>query len=92
MKLINEAVTSGARLGRSCEMMELAPRTLQRWRERGEQCFDRRFGPKTSPRNKLSAAERKKVLEAANWPEHRDLSPKQEGEGRRKKPGFGNDR
>jgi putative transposase len=77
MKLIDEAVMSGARLDRSCEMMELAPRTLQRWREQGEQGFDRRFGPKTSPRNKLSAAERKKVLEAANRPEHRDLSPKQ---------------
>ena len=77
MKLIDEAVTSGARVDRSCEMMELAPRTLQRWRSQGEQNFDRRFGPKTSPRNKLSAAERKKVLEAANRPEHRDLSPKQ---------------
>jgi putative transposase len=77
MKLIDEAVTSGARVDRSCEMMELAPRTLQRWRIQGEQNFDRRFGPKTSPRNKLSAAERKKVLEAANRPEHRDLSPKQ---------------
>ena len=39
--------------------------------------FDRRFGPKTPPRNKLSPAERKKVLDAANRPEHVDLSPKQ---------------
>ncbi len=77
MELIEEAVTSGARLGRSCEVLELTPRTLQRWRNQGEQSFDRRFGPKTPPRNKLSAAERRKVLEAANRPEHRDLSPKQ---------------
>jgi transposase InsO family protein len=77
MKLIDEAVMSGARLSRSCEIMELAPRTLQRWRDQGNQGFDRRFGPKTPPRNKLSAAERRKVLEAANLPEHRDLSPKQ---------------
>ena len=77
MTLIDEAVMSGARLSRSCEIMELAPRTLQRWRDQGKQGFDRRFGPKTPPRNKLSAAERRKVLEAANLPEHRDLSPKQ---------------
>ena len=77
MTLIDEAIGSGARLDRSCEIMELAPRTLQRWRGQGERSFDRRFGPKASPRNKLSAAERKKVLEAANRPEHRDLSPKQ---------------
>ena len=57
--------------------MDLTPRTIQRWREQGDQGFDRRFGPKTPPRNKLSTAERKKVLEAANRPEYRDLSPKQ---------------
>jgi putative transposase len=76
-KLIDDAAQAGARLERSCETMGITARTLQRWRSQGEQSMDRRFGPKTSPRNKLSAAERKKVLEAANWPEHRDLSPKQ---------------
>jgi putative transposase len=77
MKLIDEAVGAGARLGSSCEVLELTPRTIQRWRRQGERGFDRRFGPKTLPVNKLSKAERKKVLEVANWPEHRDLSPKQ---------------
>lgn len=38
---------------------------------------DGRHGPKSEPRNKLSAAERKRVLELASSPEHRDLSPKQ---------------
>jgi putative transposase len=77
MKLIDDAVDAGARLGNSCEVLELTPRTIQRWRRQGERSFDRRFGPKTPPGNKLSKAERKKVLEAANRPEHRDLSPKQ---------------
>jgi putative transposase len=75
--LLDEAVATGARLSKSCEVMELAPRTVQRWREQGDEGFDRRFGPKTPPSNKLSQGERKKVLEAANRPEHRDLSPKQ---------------
>ena len=77
LALLDEAVSAGARLGRSCEVMDLAPRTIQRWREQGDGGFDRRFGPKTPPPNKLSQAERKKVLDVANRPEYRDLSPKQ---------------
>jgi transposase InsO family protein len=75
--LIDEAVVSGARLDRACDILGLTVRTVQRWRQQGEQGFDRRFGPKTAPRNKLSPAERTRVLAAANRPEHRDLSPKQ---------------
>jgi len=75
--LLDEAVSSGARLDKGCEVMGLASRTVQRWRRQGDDGFDRRFGPKTPPTNKLSSEERKKVLEAANQPEHRDLSPKQ---------------
>jgi putative transposase len=77
MKLIDDAIGAGARLARCCTVMDLTSRTLQRWRQQGAQGFDRRFGPKTEPGNKLSAAERKKVLEVANRPEYRDRSPKQ---------------
>jgi len=77
VKLIDDAANAGARLERSCNVMKLTPRTIQRWREQGEQGFDRRFGPKTPPRNKLSQAERKKVLATVHQPEHRDRSPKQ---------------
>ncbi len=75
--LIDEAVESGARRNPACDILGLTARTVQRWRRQGEQGFDRRFGPKTAPGNKLSPAERKRVLDAANQPEHRDLSPKQ---------------
>ncbi len=77
LHLIDEAVDSGARLNQACDMLGLSTRTIQRWREQGEQGFDCRLGPKTPPRNKLSPAERKAVLDAANQPEYRDLSPKQ---------------
>jgi transposase InsO family protein len=77
LQLIDEAVESGARLDRACHILGLRARTVQRWRRQGEQGFDRRFGPKSSPCNKLSPAERQKVLEAANRPEYRELSPKQ---------------
>jgi len=77
LELIDEAVESGARLDRACDTLGLTTRTIQRWCQQGEQGFDRRLGPKTPPRNKLSSAERKRVLDAANRLEHRDLSPKQ---------------
>lgn len=74
--LIDEAVESGARQAQVCEMLGLSCRTIQRWNRQGER-EDNRQGPKTGPKNKLSKAERNKVLEVANKPEYRDLSPKQ---------------
>ena len=38
---------------------------------------DQRCGPRTSPANKLSSAERRRLLAVANTPEYRDLSPQQ---------------
>jgi transposase InsO family protein len=38
---------------------------------------DKRKGPKTTPKNKLSAHERARLLKVANSPESRDLSPNQ---------------
>ena len=74
--LIDEAVAGGARQSRACDVIGLDPRTLQRWRAQdiGD---DGRAGPRHPPQNKLSAKERARVLEIANAPRHRDLSPKQ---------------
>ena len=38
---------------------------------------DGRAGPRSAPANRLSAAERRRIVATANAPEHRDLSPKQ---------------
>lgn len=75
--LLDDAVVGGARLSQACSLLGLSTRTVQRWRAQGPQGFDARFGPKTPPANRLSAAERKQVLAVANEPAHRDLSPKQ---------------
>lgn len=74
--LVDEASVAGARQGPACEVLGLDPRTIQRWKAQsiGE---DLRAGPKDVPGNKLSEAERAQVLQIANAPEHRDLSPKQ---------------
>ena len=77
MTLVEEAVRAGARQQRAAQTLGLTERTLQRWRHRGPQGDDRRCGPRTDPPNKLSEAERQQVLQIANCPEYRDLSPKQ---------------
>jgi transposase InsO family protein len=73
---LDESQAAGARLAPACHELSLDPRTIQRWRARsgGD---DRRHGPKSQPRNKLTAAERQEVLDVANNREFRDLPPKQ---------------
>ena len=74
--LVDEAVTAGARQSKACEILSLDGRTVQRWR-RQDVGDDGRAGPKTTPANKLTAAERREVLSVVNSPEYRDRSPKQ---------------
>jgi len=76
MGLIDEAVANGARLTRVCREIGLSATTIQRWK-RQDIGDDRRDGPRSSPSNKLSAAERESVIGTACSPEFRDLSPKQ---------------
>lgn len=70
--LLDEAIRDGARQSKACEILGIDPRTVQRWRRQGIG-KDRRAGPKSTPKNKLSDAERGRVLEVVNLPEHRDL-------------------
>ncbi len=74
--LVNEALEAGARQSAVCTQIGLDESSLQRWRKQdiGD---DRRAGPHSEPKNKLSALERQQVLTQANQPEFRDLSPKQ---------------
>ena len=78
MRLVQEAVRAGARQEAAAEILGLTVRTLQRWRmqnmDGGE---DRRRGPLSEPVNKMSSSERDVVLQTANSPSYRDLSPKQ---------------
>ena len=76
LALIDAARTAGSSLDAACERLGLSARTVQRWKK-PETAEDRRCGPRTRPANRLSAAERKRILEIANSEEFRDLSPKQ---------------
>jgi putative transposase len=72
--LVDEAVKAGATQEAACEVMGLPARTLQRWKHTSD---DGRHGPKHVPANKLTAAERRKIVAVATSPEFRDQSPKQ---------------
>ena len=74
--LIDTAVAAGARREQACDVVGLADRTVERWRE-ADVGDDGRAGPRTRPANALTPAERAKVLEVVNSPEYRDLPPKQ---------------
>lgn len=74
--MLDEAVAGGARREQACEVVGLASRTLERWRE-ADVGDDGRAGPRTRPANAFTPAERAKVLEVVNSPEYRDLPPKQ---------------
>jgi transposase InsO family protein len=74
--LIDEAVTTGSRLRPACEVAGLDPRTVQRWRNQGVG-EDRRAGPRSRPKNALSAKERAELLAAVNSPRFCDKSPNQ---------------
>lgn len=74
--LVDEAVQSGAPAGKACRLLGLSMRTRQRWLGQGIG-EDRRAGPLSSPKNRLSDTERDNIVRMACNPEFRDLSPKQ---------------
>ena len=76
LEMIEVAVDAGARREQACEVVGLAGRTVERWRE-GDVGDDGRAGPRTRAANAFTPAERAKVLEVVNSPEYRDLPPKQ---------------
>ena len=56
LRLIVEAVAAGARQRDACEVLEIDPRTVQRWKAQGTG-EDRRAGPHTAPANRLTDRE-----------------------------------
>ncbi|MHA3903107.1 DDE-type integrase/transposase/recombinase [Castellaniella sp. WN] len=76
MALITEAVTAGARQARACEAINLSARTLQRWRRAPEQ-GDGRPTRVQRPCNRLSDAERDRILRVVNSSEYGHLPASQ---------------
>lgn len=76
VKLIKEACAAGSRLKPACDLLEFDTRTFQRW---NKECNvkDKRHGPITAPRNKLSDAERAHIITVVNSSEYRNQPPSQ---------------
>lgn len=75
LELIEEAVVGGARQSSACRELGLDARTVQRWQAGGAE--DGRCGPKTAPRNSVTAQQREHVLALLTSERFRDLSPRQ---------------
>lgn len=76
IKLIQEACNTGARLKLACELLGIDIRTLQRWKI-DRSLKDKRRGPTTAPANKLTDAERARIVEVVNLPEYHNQPPSQ---------------
>ncbi len=74
--MIQEACKAGSRKKAACELLGITVRTLERW-EQEKTLVDKRRGPITCPANKLTQAERTRVLAIANSAEYCNLPPSQ---------------
>jgi len=75
---INEAVASGARKGKACDIVGITIRTLQNWQVNGGITSDKRpDAVRPAPSNKLTPEEREAILTACNEPEYANLPPSQ---------------
>ena len=72
LRLIAEAVAAGARQREACEVLEIDPRTVQRWKAQGTG-EDRRAGPHAAPANRLTDQESAFVLTLLCSPEFCNL-------------------
>ena len=82
LRLVNEAIASGSRRARACELLGLTERSLQRWVEMPAGAAlacraDARPARLQQPANRFSEAERAALLAAANEPEFGALPPSQ---------------
>jgi putative transposase len=75
IQLVDEAVANGATSARACEELGISERSVERWRS--GKLDDARQQPTTEPHNRLSVAEREKVILTVTSEEFRDSSPNQ---------------
>lgn len=74
LEIIEEACRSGAAQQAACKLLELTPRTLQRWKKETE-LIDKRTTRNITPHNKLSKEEEREVLHLVNQSEYAYYPP-----------------
>lgn len=76
LSLVDEAVAQGCRQAKACDVVGVDPKTYQRWVIKPI-LGDQRRGPKTAPANKLTNAERAKIIAISTRKDFVNLSPHQ---------------
>lgn len=78
VELIDEAARAGAGRDKACKLLGIHVRTYQRWTRGGEVATDGRpTASRPAPANRLSQAEREKVLACCHDPQFASLPPSQ---------------
>ena len=77
LQWVDEASAAGARIRKACDILDISPRSLQRWRHSGEIVADGRTRRQFVPANKLSEIERKQLRQLANSAQFTNLPPTQ---------------
>jgi transposase len=78
MEWVESACDEGASQVRACEIVGLSVRTLQRWKLQGDDCCDgRSSAQRPVPGNRLTGAERQRILEVCNSDRFQSLPPSQ---------------
>jgi putative transposase len=78
IELIEEAVAAGARTRNACKELNITLRTFQRWKSDSSPKEDQRpVVRRKAPMNKLTADERKEVIQTVNQPAFQSLPPSQ---------------
>ena len=77
--LIEEACKTGARQNKACALLGITERTLQRWKNTGDQSIkkDQRQYSKSTPANKLLPEEKQEIIKICNTEEYVNLPPSQ---------------
>ena len=74
LEMVKTAVDNGSGQQKACEVVDITPRTYQRW-SLEPASGDRRCGPLRAPANKLTQQERTHMMAIANSTEFCDKSP-----------------
>ena len=79
VKLIDEAIVSGASCNKACERLGITERTYYRWKRKKATTNsyedDRPTADHSNPANKISAEIRKEIVNTCNKPEYASLAP-----------------
>lgn len=73
VNLFDEAVKSGARQSTACEILDISPRTINRWAKNAE--GDKRSSTPKEPANKMSAQEEEQIVSICCSERFRNTAP-----------------